>query len=105
MERTLHQLPSVHLQQWQTLLLATRRASNIISLCREVVTHLASFQFDSDNMTQRLMEELDGNTKVGHFDREFASFCCRDSKVEMSLVTSCGSLSRRRGGCVDICVK
>lgn len=41
---------------------------------RDVVTHLASLQFDSDNMTQRLMEELNGNTKVGHFVRELLVF-------------------------------
>lgn len=41
---------------------------------RDVVTHLASLQFDSDNMTQRLMEELNGNTKVGHFVRELLLF-------------------------------
>lgn len=77
----------------------------MISTDKEMTTHLASFQFDSDNMTQRLVEELDGNTKVGHFVREFASFCCRTSRVEELWVASCGSGGRKRGGCVDICVE
>lgn len=70
-------VPSINFPRYiysNNRLLATRRTNNMFLIGRDVVTHLASLQFDSDNMTQRLMEELNGNTKVGHFVRELLLF-------------------------------
>lgn len=72
---------------------------------RDVVTHLASLQFDSDNMTQRLMEELNGNTEVGHFVRELLVFADGLYGLRRSRVAVCRFVDGYGDGCVDICVE
>lgn len=70
-------VPSINFPRYiysNNRLLAARRANSMFLIGRDVVTHLASLQFDSDNMTQRLVEELNGNTEVGHFVRELLVF-------------------------------